>query len=167
MRTGSLPSHQDHGGGSSSLLALIGAWNAVLRCTSGFAKETSFRSDGPCLVSTCDDSQEQNKCACAVDGLPPTSLSPQQPFHSTPILGCIVSPGALHAMEKKKVLDGRCIVSPGLKFHSSVRQRTGSRISRSLGEEPSEDDKPFLPRFLLQEIIFAHSPYEGVFRNQS
>ena len=23
---------------------------------------------------------------------------------------------------------------------------------------PSEDDKPFLPRFLLQEIIFAHSP---------
>ena len=28
----------------------------------------------------------QNKCACAVDGLPPASLSPQQPFHSNPCL---------------------------------------------------------------------------------
>ena len=34
------------------------------------------------------------------------------------------------------------------------------------GEEPSEDDKPFPPQILLLEIIFAHSPYEGVFRNQ-
>ena len=30
----------------------------------------------------------------------------------------------------------------------------------------SSEDKPFQPRFLLQEIIFAHSPYEGVCRNQ-
>ena len=34
------------------------------------------------------------------------------------------------------------------------------------GEEPSEDKKPFLPRFLLQEIICAHSACEGVFRDQ-
>ena len=33
-------------------------------------------------------------------------------------------------------------------------------------EESSEEDRPFLPRFLLQEIIFAHSPYEGVFHNR-
>ena len=33
-------------------------------------------------------------------------------------------------------------------------------------EESSEEDRPFLPRFLLQEIILAHSPYEGVFHNR-
>ena len=58
-------------------------------------------------------------------------------------------------MEKKEVLDGRCIVSPGLQSHSAVRQRTGSRFSRGADpqdEESSEEDRPFLPRFLLQEI---------------
>ena len=29
------------------------------------------------------------------------------------------------------------------------------------GEEPSEDDKPFPPRFLLQEIIFCAQPMQG------
>ena len=33
-------------------------------------------------------------------------------------------------------------------------------------EESSEEDNPFLPRFLLQEMIFAHSPYEGLFHNR-
>ena len=33
-------------------------------------------------------------------------------------------------------------------------------------EESSEDDRPFPPRFLLQEIIFVHSPYEGVSHNR-
>ena len=33
-------------------------------------------------------------------------------------------------------------------------------------EESGEEDRPFLPRFLLQEINFAHSPYEGVFHNR-
>ena len=33
-------------------------------------------------------------------------------------------------------------------------------------EDSSEDDRPFLPRFLLQEIIFAHTPYEGVSHNR-
>ena len=45
-----------------------------------------------------------------------------------------------------------------------VRQRTGSPealIPRV--EESSEEDRPFRPRFLLQEIIFAHSLYRGIF----
>ena len=33
-------------------------------------------------------------------------------------------------------------------------------------EESSEEDRPFLPRFLSQEIFFVHSPYEGVFHNR-
>ena len=32
-------------------------------------------------------------------------------------------------------------------------------------EEFSEEDKPFQPRLLLQEITFAHSPHERVFQN--
>ena len=101
---------------------------------------------------------------CAKDGLLAISLRPQQPFPSSPIFCRGVSPGAKHAMEQKKeVLDGRCIVPPRHQFHSAVRQRTGSRISRD--EESSEEDRPFLPRFWLQEIILAHSPYEGVFHN--
>ena len=33
-------------------------------------------------------------------------------------------------------------------------------------EESSEEDRPFLPRFLLQKTISAHSPYDGVFHNR-
>ena len=83
-------------------------------------KETTFRSDGPCWslpVAT----QRPNKCACAEYGPLPATLSHQQPFHLNLTLGCTVPPGAQHATEMKKVLDGRCIVSPGLKFHSPVR----------------------------------------------
>ena len=65
----------------------------------------------------------------------------------------------------KEVLDGRCLLSLGPQSHSAAQQRTGSRISRGCDEESSEEDRPFLPR-LLQEIIFAHNPYEGVFHNR-
>ena len=30
-------------------------------------------------------------------------------------------------------------------------------------KESNKDDRPLLPRFLLQEILFANSPYEGSF----
>ena len=64
------------------------------------------------------------------------------------------------AMERKELLDGRCIVSPGPQSHSAIRKRTRFRISR--GTDPPrrgiQEDRPFLPRFLLHEIIFAHSP---------
>ena len=33
-------------------------------------------------------------------------------------------------------------------------------------EESSEENRPFLPRFLLQAIVFAHSPYGGLFPNR-
>ena len=100
------------------------------------------------------------------DGLPPTSFNPQKPFHSNPILGCVVSLGAQHTMEKTEVLDGRCMVSPGLKFRSYDGLSDLPRHSSPRDEESSEDDRPFQPRFLLQEIIFAHSPQKGVFDNR-
>ena len=34
-----------------------------------------------------------------------------------------------------------------------------------MSKESSEEKGPFLPRFLLQEIIFAHSPYEGLLQS--
>ena len=82
------------------------------------------------LVLTCGDSKGQNMCACAEDGLLPTSLSPQQPFPSSPTLCSGEFPGAQQAVEKKEVLDGRCVVSPGLKFRPAIRKRTRFRISR-------------------------------------
>ena len=59
--------------------------------------------------------------------LPPSVPSSRftQTRHSA--ASCFLKPN----MAKKKVLDGRCNVSPELKSHSPVRQRTGSRISRS------------------------------------
>ena len=127
MRAGSPPIHQDRGERCSSVLALIGGRSVALHL--GFAKRPF------CGVAVLAGLypwrlKGQNKCASAVDGLPPTSLSPQQSFRSSPTLGSVVSLGAQHAKEKKEVLDGRCVVSLGLKFRPAVRERTRSRISR-------------------------------------
>ena len=113
LRAGTPPSHHDRGVGIPSVLALIGARDAVL----GLRR---FR--------------RENKCACAVVGPLATSLGPQQPFSSSPTYDRGETPGANHATEKKEVLDGRCIVSIGPQSHSAVRQRTGSRLSR--GTDP-------------------------------
>ena len=75
------PSHQDHGGRSSSVLALIGVWNAVLRCTSGLAKETTFRSDGPCWSPPSSDSKDKTSVRAQWTVFCRTTSSPQQPFH--------------------------------------------------------------------------------------
>ena len=74
--------------------------------------------------------QGQNKCVCKGDGLLPTSLSPQQPFPSSPFFGSLVFLGANHAMEQKDMLDGRCLVSLGLKYRPAVRKRKRAGISR-------------------------------------
>ena len=109
----------------------------------------------------------QNKCACAVDGLFPTSLSLQQPFPSSPILGSVVSPGAQHAMEKKEVrTEDACRLDSSFAPQYGSEQDLGSPEALILqDEESSEENRPFLPRFLLQEIIFAHSPYEGLLQS--
>ena len=113
LRAGTPPSHHDRGVGIPSVLALIGARDAVLGLR---------RIRG------------QNTCACVVVGPLAVSLSPQQPFSSSPIYDRGETPGADHAMEKKEVLDGRCIVSIGSQSHSAARQRTGSRLSH--GTDP-------------------------------
>ena len=40
------------------------------------------------------------------------------------------------------------------------------RLHSDCAPAAREEDRPFLPRFLLQEIIFAHSPYEGDLHNR-
>ena len=59
--------------------------------TLGLARETTLRSDGP----------RRYNCVYGEDGLLPVSLSRQQPFHSSPIFGSVVSPGANHAMKER------------------------------------------------------------------
>ena len=85
-----VPSRQDRGDRSPSALALIGAWMHLR-----LRKETTFRSDGPCWslpVTT-----QRTKQVCVRGGRSSANLL--QPFPSNPILGCIVSPGAQHAMD--------------------------------------------------------------------
>ena len=109
-------SSQSSGGGIPSVLALIGAYDIALRCTLGTARKPLFEA------KVFD--------VCAKDGLLlPISLSPQQPFPSSPLFDWRVSPGANHAKEKK-CWTGRRIVPLGLQSHSAVRQCTGSRVCR-------------------------------------
>ena len=69
-------------------------------------------------------------------------------------------------MEKKEVLDGRCIVLPRLTpQYDSEQDLVSPEALIPRDEESSEEDRPFQPRFLLQEIVFAYSSYEGFFHN--
>ena len=97
-----------------------------------------------------------------------TFLGPQQPSPSSTEPSRSEPAALSHAMEKEEVLDGRNTMPLGIPFHSAVRQRTGSRLSALTpwDEESSEEDTPFLPRFLLQEPIFAHNSNEGHSHNR-
>ena len=101
------PSHHDRGDGIPSVLALIGAWDAI----------PGFRG--------------QNKGACAVAvGSLAVSLGSQRPFPSSPVFGGVDILGPNHAMEEKEVLDGRCLLALGPRSRSVVRQRPGFRLLR-------------------------------------
>ena len=92
---------------------------------------------------------------CAKDDLLAISLSPQQPFPSSPMFGQGVSPGdnrATHCATWAPV---------SLRGNDSEPDLGSPKTLIPRDEESSEEDRPFLPRFLLQEMIFAHSPYEG------
>ena len=156
MRTGSPPSHQEHGSRNPGELAEIGAWNAELRCALSTARRPLFEVTVPARLYMWRF-KRQNKSKRAMDDRLPATLSAQQPFHSNRVLGFIVFPGARHAMEKKKMLDGGCSVSPGLKFHSAVRQRIGFRIPR--GTDPQRRGMQRRRQTVLT------GPYEGVFCN--
>ena len=147
------------------------AVRAVARCEQGLlpvftTAETGSRVfwhwSGPgTQCQDCGDSEVKTRVRAVVIGSLAVSLGSQQPFPSSPICGCGEIPGPTHAMEKKEVLDGRCVLPLGPQSRSAVRQRTGFRLSR--GTHPPRRGiqrrrQPFQPSFLLQEIIFAHSP---------
>ena len=87
-------------------------------------------------------------------------------FPSSPVSSWEVSPVANHAMEKKCwTADELCQWTP-----VSLRSTTAHRVESPetlipRAEESSEEYRQFPPTFLLLEIIFAHSPYCGVFHN--
>ena len=63
--------------------------------------------------------------------------------------------------------DALCRLDPSLTpQHDSELDLGSPKALIPRDEEASEEDRPFLPRFLLQEIIFAHIPYERVFHNR-
>ena len=81
LRAGPPPSHPERGDRSPSVLALIGAWNAV---------PGLWRFRGP------------NKGAwVVVIGSLAVSLGSLQPFSSSRTVGCVEILGPIHAMEKK------------------------------------------------------------------
>ena len=90
MRAFSPPNHRDRGDrseyiGTDRSLARIAALHPEL------CKETTFRSDGPGWSPPVATQRTKTSGARPVDGLPPASLSPQQPFHSFPIPDCTVA----------------------------------------------------------------------------
>ena len=157
---------------SHTILTQVGwcAVRAAARCEQGLLPVITTAESGSRVFGT-DRSvgrsawlaiQRSNKCACAVVG-PSSGCLPQSPAADS--LKPDEIPGPNHAMERKEVFDGRRIMLLGPESRSAVRLDLGSLealIPRD--EECSEQDKP-KPRFLLQEIIFAHSPYEGFFHN--
>ena len=59
-----------------------------------------------------------------------------------------------------------CRLDPSLTpQYGSVRALGSPKTLIPRDEESSEEDRPLLPRFLSQEIICAHSPFERVFHN--
>ena len=142
MRIGPSPGHPDRCDRLSSVLALTHDQDTVLRNKYARMKQSNCHN---------------------------TFLSPQQPSPSS-TKPCRSEPADLcHAMENQDVLDGRYTMPLGLQFHSAVRQRTESRLSGALipgDEESSEEDRPFLSRFLLQEFTFAHNSNEGYSHNK-
>ena len=92
MRVGIPHSHPDRGVGIPSVLVLTGACESVLH--PGHRKVTTFRSEGLDLRRF----KVKNMGVCAKGDLLAISLSPQQPFPSSPMFGRGVSPGANRAM---------------------------------------------------------------------
>ena len=59
-----------------------------------------------------------------------------------------------------------CRLDPSLAPQYDTKLDFGSSTTRiTRDEESSDQDRPSPSRFLLQEAIFAHTPYEGVFHN--
>ena len=71
-----------------------------------------------------------------------------------------------HGKEKGAGRQMQCVCRLDASFtpqYGSERALGSLEVLIPRDEESSEDDRTFPPRFLQQEIIFAHSPYEGVF----
>ena len=130
----------------------------MLCCTLGFARRPFFGV----LVSTL----KRTKQVCVLG----RRSSADQPFSLKPDtrLHCVSWSPTCHGKVKRCwTADALCRLDTSFtpRYDSEQDLRSPEALIPR-GEEPSEDDKPFPPRFLLQQIIFAHSPYEGVYPDQ-
>ena len=187
VRAGLPPSHPNCGVGSALKLVKNGALGAAMRCALHFegglqrdpclrkrhswnAAEPDAAAQGsapPCrprLEATHQTKRvhARGSLACARPTRPRTAVCPKPAIHILVLRGP-------NGMEKEKKLDSRCIVSLGFRLCSRGRQRTGNRASLGTDpthrEGPGDDVTPFLPRFLQQEVIIAHSPYDDLQEN--
>ena len=149
MRTGSPPSHQDRRAGTQC-------------CAAPLASQGDHFSEWrSLLVSTRGDSKDNTsvRARCTVFRLPPSVTSSRYPQTRYSAVLCLLVPNMPWKRKMTWTADAWC------RLDSRFAQQFGSE--RALGspealisrdDESSEDDRPFLPRFLPQEIIFAHRP---------
>ena len=148
LRAGTPPSHHDRGDKRPSVLALIGAWDARLACGDSEDK-TSVRAWWLVLW------------------LSPSVFSsrfPQARYSSVVCLWVSIMP-----WKRKKcwTAETLCRLDASFSLQYDSELDLGSpEAPVPRDEESTKENRPFLPRFLLQEIIFAHSPYERVFPNR-
>ena len=112
---------------------------------------------------------DQNVRTCASVWHALASLGLRQPFVSRlQMVHILVLTSGPHDTEKGKKLDSRCTMSLGigLRLWATAGRNSTPWALIPDSDGPGEDVKPFLPHFLSQEIIFAHSPYDDLSPNQ-
>ena len=134
----------------------------------GLREETTFRSDGPCWSLPMATQTTQEVCVRGGRSSVYLLQSPAAvPLKPDTWLYCVSWCPTCHGKKRCWTADALCRLDSSFAPQHDSEQDHGSPEAVIVsGEEPSEDDKPFLPRFLLHEIIFAHSPCEGVGPNQ-
>ena len=169
MRAGAPPSHQDRGVRNPRVLALIGACDAVLRCSLGTARGPLI---GVKVLAGLDGrrSKGQNVDVCAKVGLLAISLSPHQPFPSGPIFGQGVASGcqSCHGKERGAGRQMHCATRTPVPLRSTTMYRV-SGLSRHSSPEPRNPERktnrPYLDCCYMRKTSRT-ARTNGVFHNR-
>ena len=126
-------------------------------------KETTFRSDGLCGSLPVATQRTKQVCVARwTSALPPSVPSSRFTQTRYSAVLCLLLPNMPWTRNRCWTADALCRLDSSFTPQYDSEQDFGSPEALILrGEEPSEDDKPFLPRFLLQEVIFRAQPIRG------